>query len=328
MKTYGRLQFTIRFGVAPLGGQSSECPEAPEVEAVKPERFRRTPDLGMESCVFNRIPLPCVAVMILVAITALLAGCSKPDQPAAAAPASEKAAEPESRIKHGKNGETIITLDEAIQKVMGLQVSPLSGAQVSQEVKGYGHVLDVSLLSGLVADLTTAQAASDASQAEFKRLKTLAAQNNASDRALQTAEAAAVRDQAQVESTRLKVLANWGGAIATRENLPAFIHSLSSLTSALVELDLPAGDSVDATPTGAQLLSLANTAKPIPAQFLGPAPMVDAQLQGRGFLFLVDPNPSLLAPGAAISGFLTLRGEALSGVSVPREAIINRLVRP
>jgi multidrug efflux pump subunit AcrA (membrane-fusion protein) len=45
--------------------------------------------------------------------------------------------------------------------------------------------------------------------------------------------------------------------------------------------------------------------------------------QGRGFFFLVDPNTSKLAQGAAVSGLLTLPGEAQSGVAVPREAVIR-----
>jgi hypothetical protein len=260
--------------------------------------------------------------LILVAMLALSSGCSKPDQPGAV-PASQKAAEAQSRVKHGTNGEVILTLDAATQKAMGLDVGALSAAQLSPEAKGYGHVLDVSPLATLLADLATAQAASEASEAEFKRLKTLAAQNNASDRALQAAEAAATRDRAQADSTRLKLLANWGSAIAARQDLPAFVQSLGSLTTALIELDLPAGDSIEATPTGARLLTLSNPGKTIEAQFIGPAPMVDAQMQGRGFFFLVDPNTSKLAQGAAVSGLLTLPGEAQSGVAVPREAVIR-----
>src|SRR6266446_10867831 len=45
----------------------------------------------------------------LVAMAALFSGCSKPDQPGAA-PASEKAAEAQSRVKRGANGEVILTL--------------------------------------------------------------------------------------------------------------------------------------------------------------------------------------------------------------------------
>src|SRR5690349_6916463 len=46
----------------------------------------------------------------------------------------EKTAEPESRVKHGTNGETIVTLDAATQKLMGLQFSTVPSAQLSPEL--------------------------------------------------------------------------------------------------------------------------------------------------------------------------------------------------
>jgi len=253
----------------------------------------------------------------------LLAGCSPAGkEPAAAAPPAQPA-EPESRVRRGTNGEVVITLDAATQKLMGLQTAALSPAQLNPEAKAYGRVLDASPLVGLLADLATAQAASAASQAELKRLKALAGQSNASERSLQTAEAAATRDQVQVDSARLRLLSGWGSAIAGRHDLPAFVQSLGSLASVLVQLDLPAGEAATTTPTGARLVTLADERKPIEAQLLGPATAVDPQMQGRGFLFLVTPNPSRLAPGAAVTGFLGLPGEAQSGVRVPREAVVR-----
>lgn len=263
-------------------------------------------------------------VFLAAVLAAVFTGCSQQskEQPAAAAPA-EKSAEPESRVKHGTNGEVIITLDAATQKLMGLETSALAPAKLSPEIKGYGRVLDFSPLASVVADLTTARAASEASQAELKRLKALAAQNNASERALQTAEAAATRDQAQVESARLRLLAGWGSAIAGRQDLPAFVQSLGSLGSALVEIDLPGGEPAPAMPAGARLLTLADESALARAQLIGPAPAVDPQMQGRGFLFLVEPNASRLAPGAAVTGFLSMPGETQSGVAVPRNAVIR-----
>src|SRR5258708_3825585 len=144
----------------------------------------------------NHVSYMAKVSVALIAVAVLLAGCSQQakDPPATAAP--EKSAEPESRVKHGKNGETIVTLDEATQKAMNLQVAPLAAAQVSPEAKGYGRVLDATPLAALVADLAAARAASEASDADFKRLKTLATQTNASERALQAADAAATRDRA------------------------------------------------------------------------------------------------------------------------------------
>ena len=203
----------------------------------------------------NRLNICGVVLLLLIALS-LITGCAQKDKDEAKPPAGEKAAEPEAHVKHGTNGETIVTFDAATQKLMGLQTTALQPAQLAPELKGYGHVLDVAPLTTLVSDLMAARAASAASQAEVVRLKTLAAQNNASERSLQAAEAAAARDQSQAESARLRLLSAWGRAIAELPDLPAFVQSLSALTSALVQLDLPAGQPVSGLPTGARVVTL------------------------------------------------------------------------
>jgi hypothetical protein len=259
----------------------------------------------------------------LVALALLLAGCGaeKKEEPKEAS--SEKASEPESRVKHGTNGEIIVTVEVKIQQSIGLQTTPLAPAQLSPQIKAYGRVLDVSPLASLLAEETTAEAASQASQAELKRLKTLAAQNNASERAVQAAQAAAAHDQAQIQSIRLRLLAGWGSAISQRHDLPDLLQSLATLAAALVQLDVPAGEVLPATPTSARLFSLGDQTKPIAAEWLGPASAADPQMQGRGFLFLVSSNSSRLVPGTSVSGFLNMPGEPRGGVSLPRSAIVR-----
>lgn len=261
------------------------------------------------------------ALLILSSI--LMAGCSHKDKDEAKPPAAEKLAELESHVKRGTNGATIVSFDTATQKLMGLETTALQPAQLAPELKGYGRVLDVAPLSALVSDLMTARAASAASQAELGRLKTLAAQNNASERSLQAAEAAAARDQSQAESARLRLLTSWGRAIAERPDLPALIQSLSSLAGALVQLDLPAGQSVSGPPKGARVVTLTEESKAVPVELVGPAPTVDPQLQGNGFLFLLKTNSIQLAPGASVSGFLEFPGEKQVGVELPRNAIVR-----
>jgi hypothetical protein len=65
-------------------------------------------------------------------------------------------------------------------------------------------------------------------------------------------------------------------------------------------------------------------AKPLEAQFISRAASVDPQVQGQGFLFLISPNPSRLAPGAAVTGFIDVPGEKQAGVAVPRNAIVRQ----
>jgi hypothetical protein len=265
----------------------------------------------------------CGVVLSLLLLLSGIAGCAQKEKDETKAPAAEKSAEPESHVKHGTNGETVVTFDAATQKLMGLETTTLQPAQLAPELKGYGRILDVAPLTVLVSDLMTARAASAASQAELTRLKALAAQSNASERSLQAAEAAAARDQSQAESARLRLLSAWGRAIAERSDLPELVQSLSSLASALVQLDLPAGQPLTGVPTGARLLTLADDSKSVPAELLGPAPSVDPQLQGKGFLFLLKTNSVQLAPGAAVMGFLEFPGESQSGVGLPRNAIVR-----
>jgi multidrug efflux pump subunit AcrA (membrane-fusion protein) len=229
----------------------------------------------------------------------------------------------EAGVKQVAKGETILTLDEAGQKRIGLTTELLAPAQISPEIKAYGRALEVAPLGTLVADVTAAQAAHQASQAELQRLKTLAAQNNASERALQTAEATAARDEAQFESARLKLVTAWGSAIAGRADLPAFVRSLASLESVVVRIDLPAGESLKAPPAHARLAAVSEEANSIEAELLGSAPAVDPQTQGQAFLFLVQPNPARLAPGAAVTGYLPVTGEPVNGVVISRSAVIR-----
>jgi multidrug efflux pump subunit AcrA (membrane-fusion protein) len=209
-----------------------------------------------------------------------------------------------------------------MQPIIGLQTFTLQPAQVSPELKAYGHVLDPSPLASIVADLITAEAAGQASAAELARLKTLAPQGNASERAVQNAQAAAVHDQAQIQAIRLRLLAGWGSGISQRTDLPDFIQSLGSLSSAIVELEVPAGETFTGSPTGARLFTLGDQTNAVAAQLIGPAPNVDPQMQGRGFLLLVSPNPLRLAPGAAVTGLLSLPGDPRTGVLLPREAVV------
>jgi len=66
---------------------------------------------------------------------------------------------------------------------------------------------------------------------------------------------------------------------------------------------------------------LAAGAHPVPAKFLGAAPVADPQTQGQGFLFLLETNP--LPPGTALIGWLQVSGEAQNGVIVPRAALVR-----
>ena len=248
-----------------------------------------------------------LSFLLTAAITLLLSACSKsgdgnePDQSNA-----EK-----SPVERGARGEMIVTLDAETQKRIGLKTETPLAAQWQPEVKGYGRVLDPAPLAALVVELGVARASAEASRQEYERLKSLAEQNNASVRALQAGEAAAKRDRLLVESTRAKLALSWGAAMAA---------SLTEAEAALVRLDLPAGER-SKPPLSARLISLADPERPVTAEFFDAAPGVDPLTQGQGFLFFVKGKT--FAPGAAVTGYLRIPGEPLSGVIVPRDAVLR-----
>ena len=212
-------------------------------------------------------------------------------------------------------------MSDKTQRDLGILVKSPAAFQMSPELKGYGRVLDPAPLAALMTELASAQAAYAASSGELARLKTLEGQGNASARALQTAEAAAARDRVAIQSARERLTLSWGKAVADQKDLPAFIHSLTSLEAALVRIDLPVGETLKEPPAGARIATLSGPSAD--AEFLEMAPGVDPQMQGQGFIFLLKPNSLRLTSGESVVGYLKIPGEPLAGVIIPREAVVR-----
>jgi len=242
-------------------------------------------------------------------------------------PQAEPSQEPEAQaeesfLQHDANGRTLMKLDQDTQTRMGLKVESLAAAQMSPEVRGYGHVLDPAPLAALVTEGTAAQASLEASTREFERLKGLYAQNqNASARALETAEAAMKRDQISLASVQSRLLTGWGQAIASQDDLGAFVHSLATQETALVRVDLPLGEQLPATPPGGRIAPVGTPEHLSDAQYIGPAPSADAQMQSWGVLLLVKIDPPPL--GTAVLAWLAIPGQSQSGIVMPRSAILR-----
>lgn len=219
------------------------------------------------------------------------------------------------------NRQTLLKLEEKKQQAAGLKLAPLEAATLRPEARVYGRVLDSSSLVQSLSEIMTATSALDASQKELARLKTLAADQNTSARALETADATARRDQIALESAHMRLVSTWGKAVAGQNELPAFIHSLASMETVLARLDLPFGSGAEGAPTGVRIAALTAEEKLLPAVLLGPAPSADPQVQGQGFL--VHLKTASLPPGAALSGWLSLPGEEEKGVLVPRSALVR-----
>jgi hypothetical protein len=225
-----------------------------------------------------------------------------------------------SRVTESEGG-VVVTFDEETQKRLALKVEALVAAQYEPQARAFGRVLDPAALSVMAADAASARALAKASAKEIERLKTLAGQENASVRALQAGEAAAERDRVAAEAADQKFIATWGQGITERKDLGELMQSLARRDEALARVDLPSGELIKTQLAGAWLAASAEDTNRLPAEVLGPAPTVDPQTQGQGFLLLARGREPWLAPGAAVVGFLKVQGNPMTGVTVPGRAI-------
>jgi hypothetical protein len=210
-----------------------------------------------------------------------------------------------------------------LQQILHLKIEALSAASAPQELIGYGRVLDPAPLAALVSEWAVARAAARVSDQELERTKLLHQQNTASLRALQSAEAAAERDRLLVDSMRDRILLSWGRALAHRADLSGLLRVLTAQDRVIVRVELSAGEAPSAPLLRARLAALNDPEKTIEAEFLGPAPATDPQLQGRGLLFLTQGNALDLTPGAAVTAYLELGGKPQKGVWVPASALLR-----
>ena len=271
-------------------------------------------------------------IMVAIAVAAAtITGCSHQsgDTPA------EKSAEPESRVNRGTNGEVVITLDAATQKVMGLQVVALAAKELSPEVKAFGRVIDPAPLGDLLMELGRAELTYDNTHRELERMKVLRKDNNTSERAFETTEAQYRLDLAAMSAIKFKIQRTWGGKLAeltgpmvvpvgterSPDRLPFDI--VDARNSFLVRVDLPAGETLKEKPGNARLVGLANGAIPVEARFFDFAPTIEPQTQAQGLLFLVTTNSSALVPGMAVTAFVKTDQPPENGVIVPRSAIVR-----
>lgn len=262
-------------------------------------------------------------LIALAVVAALVYGYRQMSRERTAEAKGEKPVASESKVQRGANGEAVVNLDPAAQRLVGLATAPLAAATLAPEVEAYGRVLDPSSLVGLLSDFASAQAALEASSREHQRVNALFREGeNASAKARDAAEAAMKRDQIARQAAEARLVSEWGRSVATEPELGAFVQALAARQSVLVRLDLPAGEIPGAAPTGARL-ALPGRAPPVAARLLGRAPTADPQVQGEGFLLVVTNAPAALSPGLAVTGFLQWPGEPARGVAVPDDAVVR-----
>lgn len=228
---------------------------------------------------------------------------------------------PEPKMKKNAKGETVLVVEREAQELIRLRVAPLKESKLSPEIEAPARILDPGPLAALLAELEQAKAAAALSDQEHARLLLLKDKNNVSARALQAAEAAALRDRLQVGTLRDRLALGWGKSIAERADLKEVVSALVGQKSSIARVDFSLGETVTPSPEKALLFRLFHEEHGTEARLLGEAPTVDPLTQGAGLFYLVAGLAEPLAPGLAMSA--RFKREAIAGVVVPRSSILR-----
>ena len=212
-----------------------------------------------------------------------------------------------------------VTIDAETQTRIGLKIETPVATQWQPEIHAVGRVVDPLLFAAAAADYEAARATAKASQSELERMQKLAAGDNASPRALETAQAAAAHDAMAFKSAQAKFTADWGVHLAAQTNLDVYATQLQAGDNSLIKLSLPAGTFPNPLPSSAVILLSERESDQLVADFADDL-AIDPATQVQTLLFSVDKK---MPPSLAVTGQLKIAGEPVAGVVVPADAVLR-----
>jgi len=232
------------------------------------------------------------------------------------------------------NGEAVLTVDTATQRLGGLAAVALQSTAHDEPLRAYGTVLDLQELTDLSnsyanarAQLQTATAKLSASRTAYQRADALykdrqiisAAQYQAEEATYRIDEAAAGAAQSQVRTIAATALQTWGPVLAhaLTERSPMLVRLIGH-QAVLLQVTLPAGATLAQPPTAAFILW--DDGSRVDIRFVSPATKTDPSIQGAS-LFYLAPATSGLLPGMKMIVFLA-QGKAIHGMAVPASAVV------
>jgi len=264
--------------------------------------------------------------IILTGIAAFAAGAVlvfyfvKAQPKTAADAAGQSVADSAPQLKHDATGEVVITLNAETQERLGLKMTVPVAAQWQPEVKTYGRVIDPATLTAAITDLESARAAAEASGKEYDRLKNLS-EENISAKNLESARTTTTHDKLAFDSTLAKFTQDWGQSLADGDDREKILSEVVSGQTALVRIDLPAGETLPSPPVSARIVALTDETKSVQGALCSTTTGVNPQTQSQSFFFLVKDWPC--TSGAAVTGYLKISGDPASGTIVPVDAILR-----
>jgi hypothetical protein len=267
-----------------------------------------------------------IAILLLVAAVMMLV-LARATHPRGAEEEEEKPITSSvARVSRDAAGHVLIAIGQAAQKEIGITTEILKPIVRPVEVEAYGFVLDPAPLSKLIADLTSAHAALNASSAQYRRTRRLyAEQKNASLRDLQSAEATYLNDQARVEALEQQLRDAWGREIAQMafRARAELVSALIDRRQAIARVTVPVGEVFGDSPRRAEVFVLGQEQQALNARAVFDAAKIDPRMQGQTFMLLVDTNAFPVRPGTAVSARLPVSDKDARGVMVPRSAVVR-----
>lgn len=212
-------------------------------------------------------------------------------------------------------------LDAAAQSRLGLRLATLANGELPPATRAVADVLDPVPLAKAVDELTAAQAAADASRAEAARTRALLAANgNASRKALDAAQTQAVADATRLREARVTLRISWGDDLADMDagQRDRLIDALVKGNMVLLRAE-PLGRPDAALKVHAASLQMPGGDQ-LPAQVLGQLPRSTSGLAAG---WLLQAPAGSLVPGMVLTAQLMGEGAPVRGVLLPREAIVR-----
>ena len=225
-------------------------------------------------------------------------------------------------------------LSEAAVRMGGIVAAPLQPMAHRQEIQALGVALSSQEFNDLhnnhaaaKAQAEAAKATAAASRKEYERLKTLNADDrNASDKAVQTAEALWHSDNARekaaieaLETIEQNAKQQWGNVIASAiVNKTPLFSRVAAQQDVLVQVTL-LGSYLASPPQAIRLQSPRGGF--VETILVSPSPRTDPRFQGESFFYSARALKSGLVSGMNLSAYLPV-GSAEEGYLVPETAVV------
>jgi hypothetical protein len=215
-----------------------------------------------------------------------------------------------------------VKLPAETQAKLGLKSEPLKAQTSAANLSGFVKVLDPGPLAQLDSDIDAADAAAQASQAEFQRSETL----NKDGQTVAAKQVEAARAQARADATKLallrrRVALEWGDGIARMSDRQRaqLLADVAAGRAALVRIDTPSGEGLaglksvelDLGPLGRVRATVLGTARSADPRLLSPGVIAAARGPGVRSLQTGLSAPVKLAASAPVAGVLVPRAALL-----------------